>query len=620
MKLKISLLFTVLTLSLCFGAFSPAEAQTNRPRNQQSNAAATNAPAPEINFTIGMSKPWTHLLEVEMRLRGNLGQQTEIVMPVWTPGSYLVREYARHVMDFAAKNASGNNLAWEKTNKNTWQIQTGGANEIVVTYNVYSNELTVRTNELNDEHAFITPAALFMHPKGHINAPSTVRVVPYRNWKVATGLPPVAGQTNTFRAADFDILYDSPFEVSDFKEFTFTSLGKPHRFVIDGDGNYDIARFQRDIPKIVEASAAIFGNELPFENYLFITNLRGGGGLEHLNSTALQWNRFGFTGPRYNGYLSLVAHEFFHLWNVKRIRPDVLGPFDYSNENYTKLLWVAEGGTDYYASLIMLRAGFISDGQFLMQKAAAIGELQERPGRFQTSVEEASFDAWIKNYRPDENSINREISYYDKGDIVMMMLDLEIRRSSGGAKSMDDVMRFLNNEFAKKNRNYTPQDFQRIAEQHAGKSLEEFFRKYVSGREEIDYNSIFQSFGIRLETAVPGARPQATLGANLSQTGDRLTVSTIPAGTAAYQQGLNTGDQIVAIDGMRASQQFLNSYLAEKRPGDKIRLTVFRFDDLRDIEITLGSEAPEQFRFVAVQNPTSEQRRLYRGWLGADLR
>lgn len=620
MKSKISLFFIVLSLFLQTGALSPAalEAQTNRPRNGQTTAANRNVAAPEINFTIGMSKPWTHLLEVEMRLRGNLGQQAEIVMPVWTPGSYLIREYARHVLDFAAKNANGAALTWDKINKNTWQINTGGANEIVVTYKVYANELTVRTNELNDQHAFFTPAALLMHPKGQINAASTVRVVPYQNWKVATGLP-ATGQ-NTFRAANFDILYDSPFEVGDFKEFSFTALGKPHRFVVEGEGNYDLTRMQRDVQKIVETSAAIFGNELPYENYLFILNTRGGGGLEHLNSTALQFNRFGFTGPRYNGFLGLVAHEFFHLWNVKRIRPDALGPFDYSNENYTKNLWVAEGGTDYYASLIMRRAGFVTDQQFLAQKATGIAELQARPGRFQTSVEEASFDAWIKNYRPDENSINREISYYDKGDIVMMMLDLEIRRASNGAKSMDDVMRYLYAEFSQKNRNYTPQDFQRAAELQAGKSLADFFRRYVSGREEIDYNSIFQSYGIRLETAAPNARQQPYLGADLAQQGERLTISTLRVGTPAYEQGLNTGDQILAVDGVRANQQLLNSYIAEKKPGDKIKLTVFRLDELRDIEITLGGQAPEQYRFAVAPNATDEQKRLYQGWLGAELK
>jgi predicted metalloprotease with PDZ domain len=615
-KSKFSFVFVILIL--IYGAVSPIEAGLIISRNQNTIAEAKKS-ASEINFMVSMSKPWTHLLEVEMRLRGNLEKQTELVMPVWTPGSYSIREYARHVQDFAVKNAGGAALSWDKTNKNTWLIQTGGVNEIIISYNVYANELTVRTNELNDRHAFFTPAALLLHPKGQIAAPSIVRVMPYKNWKVATGLPSVSNQPNTFRAANFDILYDSPFEIGDFEEFSFEASGKPHRFVIEGGGNYNLTRIQRDVQKIVETAANVFSGELPYENYLFILNTRGGGGLEHLNSTALQYPRFGFSGAGYTGFLGLVAHEYFHLWNVKRIRPDALGPFDYSNENYSKLLWVAEGGTDYYASLILRRAGLITDEQFLMQKAQGIANLQKRPGRFQTSVEESSFDAWIKNYRPDENSINREISYYDKGDLVMMMLDLEIRRATGGTKSMDDVMRYLYAEFYKKNRNYTPEDFQKTAELHAGTNLNEFFRKYVRGREEIDYNSIFSLFGIRLETTVPNAKPQAFLGANLAQQGERLTVTTIPAGTPAYEQGLNAGDQIVAVNEFRASQQFLNSYLAEKNPGDKIKLTIFRNDDLRNFEITLGSLMPEQYRFAALSNPTEQQKRLYQNWLSAEL-
>jgi predicted metalloprotease with PDZ domain len=273
--------------------------------------------------------------------------------------------------------------------------------------------------------------------------------VPFGNWKIATGLPAVENQTNTFRAENFDILYDSPFEVANFKEITFEVRGVPHRLVIDGEGNYDLERLRQDIPRIVETTVQIFG-EIPYQNYLFILNLRGGGGLEHLNSTALQWNRFGFTGERYTGFLGLVAHEFFHLWNVKRIRPDALGPFDYSNENYTKNLWIAEGGTEYYSNLILRRAGFISDKEYLEDRAAGITNLQRRPGRFQQSVEESSFDAWIKYYRPDENSINREISYYDKGEIVNMVLDLTIRQKTNGAKSLDDVMRLLYTDFTRK--------------------------------------------------------------------------------------------------------------------------------------------------------------------------
>jgi predicted metalloprotease with PDZ domain len=574
--------------------------------------------APEITYTVSMSKPWTHLLEVEMRLSWTQTPAlAEIKMPVWTPGSYLVREYARHVEDFSVKDAAGSALSWQKINKNTWQIDTKGSREIIARYNVYANELTVRTNELNADHAFFTPAALLMFPKDQLAAASTVRINPFGTWKIATGLPKVDGQPNTFRAENFDVLYDSPFEIGNFNDVYFTVQGKQHRFVIEGEGNYDLPRIATDVAKIVEEAYKIFG-ELPYNDYTFILNLRGGGGLEHLNSTALQWQKFGFKPEsRYTSFLGLVAHEYFHNFNVKRIRPDALGPFDYENENYTKLLWVAEGGTSYYESLLTRRAGFVTPTEVLAEKAAGIQQLQSRPGRFETSVEEASFDAWIKYYRPDENAINNQISYYDKGDLVNMMLDLTIRASSNGAKSLDDVMRYLYTEYFKKGKNYTPADYQKAAEMMAGKSLEDFFSRYVRGREEIDYNSILSPFGLQLSTG--GGRETAYLGADLAQAGDRLNITSLPQGTPAYEQGLNTSDQIIAVDGNRASQQFLQSYLAEKKPGDKIRLTVFRFDAMRDIEITLGGRAAPNYRIVPVASPTEDQKRLYQGYFGAAL-
>jgi len=598
--------------------YQETPAQRKRTNTRQATVETQTAP-PQIGYTVSMPRPWTHLLEVEMRLDWSAESpaQAEIVMPVWTPGSYLIREYARHVESFGATDQSGAALAWRKTDKNNWQIDTKGARAIVVKYNVYSNELTVRTNELNDDHAFFTPAALLMYPKGQLNASSTVRVVPYKDWKVATGLPPVEGQTNTFRAANFDILYDSPFEVGNFKEVSFTVQGKPHRFIVDGEGNYDLDRIVRDTTKIIEESYKIFG-ELPYENYLFILNLRGGGGLEHLNSTALQWNRWGFTGTRHNDFMSLVAHEFFHVWNVKRIRPDALGPFDYENENYTRLLWVAEGATSYYEGILLHRAGIISTKDFLDGRAAQIQALQERPGRFETSLEEASLDAWIKYYRQDENSLNNQISYYDKGELVSFLLDAEIRAASKGTKSLDDVFRSLNEEFAKKNRNFTPEDFQKTAEAAAGKSLEDFFAKYVRGRAEIDYNAILNGIGLQLKDN--RGRETPYLGANLRQDGDRLTIASLPKETPAYEQGLNSGDQIVAVDGFRANQTFLGNYIGEKKIGDKIRLTVFRFDALRDIEITLGGRARPAYTIVAADAPTDEQRTIYKTFLGTELK
>lgn len=598
--------------------------------------AAQTSPV-EISFTVAMSRPHTHLFEIDINIkRASNGPQEEmLVMPVWTPGSYMVREFARNVQDFTASDAAGQPLKWEKTNKNTWRVVTNGARAWHATYRVYANELTVRTSELNSSHAFWNNANLLMYPEGHLKSPSTIRVLAPDVWKVATGLPPVPGQRNTFRAEDFDVLYDAPFEASNFKTLVFNVKGIPHRIVIDGEGNYDPERMRRDVQKIVETQIELMGGEIPYRDYTFILHLRAnaGGGLEHANSTALGYPRFGFriqTGNRatsaapvttatperdYRGFLSLVSHEFFHLWNVKRIRPDVLGPFDYTQENYTKLLWVAEGVTDYYTDITLRRAGLITENEFLSATARAFQTLQNTPGRFEQSVEESSFDAWIKFYRPDENSVNSQISYYDKGAIVALLLDLEIRKRSNNAKSLDDVMRYLYAEFFKKNRNYAPADFQKASELMAGASLEDFFSKYVRGKEELNYNAALEAAGLRLETS-PSAPGQVYFGADVVQEDDRLIVRRVYAGSPAYDHGLNAGDQIVALDNMRVTRDFFNARLAEKKPGDLINLTIFRFDDLSSLPVKLGERREGTYRIVPLANPTEAQKRIYRSWLG----
>jgi predicted metalloprotease with PDZ domain len=382
------------------------------------------------------------------------------------------------------------------------------------------------------------------------------------------------------------------------------------------------------------------GGEIPYHDYTFILHLRSnaGGGLEHLNSTALGYPRYGFRKRAnesstsaapfaaqaerdYQGFLGLVAHEFFHLWNVKRIRPDALGPFDYTKENYTKLLWAAEGITDYYAEIALRRAGLMSVKDYLAAQARAMQSLQETPGRLVQSAEESSFDTWIKYYRQDENSVNSQVSYYEKGALLGLLLDLEIRKRSGGARSLNDVMRYHYNEFYKQGRNYTPKDFQSTCEVMAGVSLEEFFARFVRGREELDYDGALSAAGLRLETTGHSANPTTRdyLGASLVQEGDRLMVSNVTAGSAAYEQGLNAGDQIVAFNGARASLEFVLARLGEKKPGDVVRLTIFRFDDLRVLEIKLGVARAVDFRIVSVANPNDQQKQIYQAWLGAPL-
>ena len=544
----------------------------------------------------------------------------------------MVREFARHVQDFAAADAAGQPLKWEKTNKDAWRVVTNGAREWHATYRVYANELSVRTSELNSSHAFWNNANLLMYLEGFLKSPSTVRVLAPDVWKVATGLPMVLGQKNTFRAENFDILYDSPFEASNFKTLVFNVKGVPHRIVIDGEGNYDPERMRLDVQKIVETQVALMG-EIPYRDYTFILHLRSnaGGGLEHLNSTALGYPRFGFrvrSGERatsaapnasetterdYRGFLSLMSHEFFHLWNVKRIRPDALGPFDYTQENYTKVLWVAEGITDYYADLALRRAGLITENEFLSATARSMWSLQNTPGRLEQTVEESSFDSWIKYYRQDENSINSQVSYYDKGALLGLLLDLEIRKRSQGAKSLDDVMRYLYAEFFKKNRNYGPLDFQKACELMAGSSLEEFFNKYVRGAEELDYNAALEAAGLHLDTSA--GIGGVYFGADVTQDDDRLIVRRVYAGSPAYEQGLNAGDQIVAMNNMRVTRDFFNARMAEKKPGDLINLTIFRSDDLSTILIKLGERREGTYRIVPLPNATEAQKRIYRAWL-----
>lgn len=581
----------------------------------------------EITFTVSMPKPHTHLFEVELRIKrkpGALPKQELLIMPVWTPGSYMIREFARHVQDFSASDVTGKPLPWEKTDKNSWRVETGGLAEWHVSYRVYANELSVRTNELNTDHAFWNNAALLMYPDGLLNAPSVLRVLAPEPWRVATGLPAVPGQKNAFRAENFDVLYDSPVEASNFKTIPFEVKGVPHRVVIDGVGNYDPERMRTDIKKIVEAEIEIMGGEVPYRDYTFILHLReySGGALEHLNSTAINSPRFTFKSEAsYRGFLDAVAHEFFHLWNVKRIRPDALGPFDYTKENYTKLLWVAEGVTSYYATIILRRAGLISDTEFLASAASAFQGLQNRPGRLVMSAEDASFDAWIKYYRQDENSANSQIDYYDKGAILGLLLDLEIRKQSKAAKSLDDVMRALYRDFFKKDRNYTPEDFEKLSTTAAGTSLETFFAKYVRGREELDYNSALAAAGLRLETTDPLGKPaeKAWLGADLADENGRLMVKRVYAGSPAYEQGLNAGDQILALNNMRADKAFVEARIDEKRPGDPISLTIFRFDDLSTLLIRLGGHIDAPYRIIAIDNPSEEQKRIYKSWLGASF-
>ena len=546
----------------------------------------------------------------------------DFVMPVWTPGSYLIREYPRNVQEFSAAGGARRALSWQKRNKSTWRVQSRRLSRVTVSYRVHAFDLSVRTSYLDDSHACINGASLFMYPEGFLGHPYTLRIHPFRGWRrISTGLEPARGKAKTYVAPDFDTLVDSPVEIGCQQIMKFSLGGIRHVISVYGEGNHEPARLRADIRKIVKSAAELMGG-LPYRHYSFLIQLlaEGSGGLEHGNSMLLQVNRWGFRPEEsYRKFLSLVAHEFFHLWNIKRVRPDSLGPFDYTKENYTRLLWVSEGFTDYFADQIVLRAGLMTQEQYLDSLSRLLQTYLETPGRFVQSAAEASFDAWIKHYRQDANSPNSSISYYLKGGLIALVLDLEIRRQHRN-RSLDDLMRLLYREYyRKRRRGFTEAEFRRACSDIGGASLGKMIDRYAYGTEEIDFPRYLDYAGLRLANLGRDkpADPKSHLGMNVKNADGRVVIAAVPSGTPAYDYGLNVNDEVVGLDGFRVSLETIGAQLDEKPPGTRIEVLVSRAGKLRLIPVVLGEKKTAEWQIVKVKEAGKEQRRLFESWLRA---
>jgi predicted metalloprotease with PDZ domain len=543
-------------------------------------------------------------------------------MPVWTPGSYLVREFARNVEEFSAVDGSGAPLEWSKISKNLWRIRSKRASRLRLNYRVYAFERSVRTSFLDDTHGTINGASLFMFVGGYPDIPHRLIVEPAPSWhQVTTGLEQVAGEKDTFLAPDYDTLIDCPVEIGTHQVSEFIVGGVPHRVALCGRGNHDPARICADLQKIVERAFEVFGH-IPYSHYTFLIHLTadGGSGLEHANSTLLQVHRWTFKPEEsYRRFLELAAHEYFHVWNVKRLRPEGLGPFDYSRENYTRQLWVSEGFTDYYAEQILRRAGFLTAEQYLEGLTKAIRDLQEIPGRLVESVAEASFDAWIKFYRQDQNFPNKSVSYYLKGGLIGLLLDLEIRKRAEG-RCLDDVLRHLYARYWRKlGRGFSEGEFRAACEKIAGGSLEEFFADYCYGTREMDFARCLEYAGLKFrQPATADEKPQkAYLGISAKTVEGRLMIVGVTRGSPAFEQGLNLNDEIIAAGGFRMNQELLTARITELAPGTKIDLLVARDGQLLMLPTVLGAQEPQDYGIERVADPTPGQKRIYEQWLRA---
>ncbi|MBW4620644.1 MAG: M61 family metallopeptidase [Cyanosarcina radialis HA8281-LM2] len=607
---------------------------------------------PSINYQVAMPQPESHLFEVTLQVKQWQAPILDLKMPVWTPGSYLVREYARHLQNFSASDGKGHPLSKQKVSKNHWQVQTNGVSEVVVKYQIFANELSVRTNHLDATHGYFNPAALCFYIPGFERAPIQISIAPPRSdWRVATplerdeerGRGGSRGENynsvgaacpqdilripnselikhstlHTFIAPDFDTLVDSPFEIGCHQLYEFEVLGKPHQLAIWGEGNADPERIISDIKKIIPVEAQIFGG-LPYDRYLFILHLTssGFGGLEHKDACSLIYSQFGFRDrEKYNRFMQLVAHEFFHLWNIKRLRPQALETFDYEKENYTTSLWFSEGTTSYYDLTIPLRAGIYDSQTFLDKLGKEITRLQTTPGRFVQPASESSFDAWIKLYRPDANSSNSQLSYYLKGELISLLLDLLIRSRHDNQRSFDNVMQQMWQQFGREEIGFTPAQLQAVIESVAEMDLSDFFHRYIDSTEELPFNEYLEPFGLQVE-GITEDEPTPYLGITTKSEHGRDLIKSVAAGSPAQRAGIDAGDELLAINGIKVTSEQLSDRLKDYRGGDTVDFTVFHQDRLCSYPVTLDLPRPSRYQVVAVKNPSDAQKHNLAGWLG----
>lgn len=568
-----------------------------------------------------MPDPTSHLFEITLHCSLGTDDTLDLKLPVWTPGSYLVREYAKHLQDFSAVDAQGARLPWQKISKNHWQIQTSGVQTVTIHYRIFAHELTVRTNHLDASHGYFNSGAMFFYVPGREQDAIAITIhPPDPSWHITTALDPVPNQPSTFLAANFDTLVDSPFEIGTHQVYDFEALGKPHQLAIWGAGNYDVDQIIADTKKIIEVEANLFGG-LPYDRYFFLLHVsaKGYGGLEHHNCCSLLYSRFGFRKPdSYNRFMGLVAHEFFHLWNVKRLRPQALHPFDYDQENYTDALWFCEGVTSFYDLILPYRAGIYDAKFYLKLLSESITRLQSIPGRHTQSLTESSFDTWIKLYRPHANSRNCQVSYYLKGEIVSLLLDLQIRQQHHNQRSLDDVMLQLWQTYGQKDLGYTRAQLLDVIETIAEMDLTAFWQSYLDGTVELPYEEFLNPFGLEV-VAEFGEHPLPYHGLTLSSQSGKTLIKFVDIASPAQTAGLQPGDELLAWDGFRIQADQLEQRLQDYQSGDSVSITLFHDDQLTTHRLTLGEPQPKSYTVKPIAHPTDQQKINFHQWLGIEL-
>jgi predicted metalloprotease with PDZ domain len=585
-----------------------------------------------IRYQVAMPEPVSHEFHVAIEVPPLPERAAiDLVFPAWAPGSYLVRDFVRHVYDLRVSDDRGKRLAAVRVDKQRYRVQTGGRG-LRVTYRVFAFEQSVRTSFLDDSHAFWNGTSVFFFVDGELARPCLLTIVPRRGWQVATALAPARG-AHAFRASDYDELVDSPVEVGNHQRLAFAVQGVAFEMALYGRTNAAPMRLLAELRRIAVATGRLFGG-FPFDRYLFIVHAlpARGGGLEHASSATLDIAGLSFDDEKgYHGFAELAAHEFFHAWNVKRIHDRVLGPFDYTRENYTRLLWFHEGFTEYMESLILLRAGLLAPKAYLDELADGWGKYLGRPGRNVTPLSELSFEAWIKLYKPSDNHTNRTVSYYEKGKWAALVLDLIMREASGGRRGLAELFRRLWRDFGKTGRGLEPGDIRAAGEAVCGRSLRAYFARYIDGTDELPVPRLLRRAGVEVarrplwadeDDPIRARRQRGWTGLSFSgggggNAGDRAVVRNVIPGSPAWRAGLTYGDELVAVDGARVAAATVTRRLADRRPGERARLWFFRQDLLRTTTLRIGQSPERRWELSLAIDASARARAVRRGWIGA---
>ncbi len=600
-----------------------------------------------IEYRIVPFNPRAHLYRVTLIVKNPDPGGQILVLPAWIPGSYMIRDFARNIVSIGAS-CEGQPVKLTKLDKHSWQADPVEGT-LAVTCEIYAWDLSVRGAHLDSTHGFFNGTSVFLRVVGQEDVPVVVVMEPppleeVSGWKLATSMVPRSIDDHGFgvyEAPDYECLVDYPVEMGTFREIDFKGAGVPHRMVLTGRLlNLDEDRLRRDLSSICTHHADFFG-ELPVDRYLFLTMVTGDGygGLEHLDSTALMCKRDDLPFPEmgkatkdYRNFLGLCSHEYFHLWNVKRIRPRILKDADLSEEVHTQLLWAFEGITSYYDDLALVRSGCIDVESYLELLATTVTRVMRGRGRLRQSVAESSFDTWTRFYKQDENAPNAIVSYYSKGALAALGLDVTLREATGDRVCLDDFMRRLWREYGKTDIGVEESDLETLAADLAGRSLKGFFDHVVHGTEDLPLDSWFESLGIgyRLRSAqgledwgssgrsADDDAPRHVLGARYRQQGDFVELTQVYDEGPAQACGLSAGDRLVAIGGIQVTAAGLQKLLDRQAPGGSVEVTAFRRDELMHFMLPLSPPPADtcELWLLPEKECTETQLRRRNQWLG----